>query len=306
MSNVTTTKDLKGLMNSPNTKEKFEAMLGERTQGFFVSVSNAVNSNSLLTKAEPNSIIMAAAVAASLDLPIDPNLGFAYIVPYNNKQPDGSWKTVGQFQMGWKGYVQLAQRTGLYKTINATEVMPGEIEYEDFLTGEIRFKWLPRAERVGLEPVGYVSYFRLLNGFEKAFYMSREEAHSHGFKYSQTFKKNQGRWKEDFDAMSKKTVIKLLLSKYGPLSIQMRNAILADQGIIKSFDNNVVDADYADNQTLSIDEISKEKEVQRIAKHIEDSKTIEELEQVYEHVRDANLLDEYTAKYDELKGGVKA
>ncbi len=286
-----TTKSLKGLMSHPSTKEKFENMLGERTQGFFVSISNAVNGNALLQKADPNSIIMAAAVAASLDLPIDPSLGFAYIVPYGNQ---------ATFQLGYRGYIQLAQRSGQFKTINVTDVREGEMAGRDHLTGEIAFTWLPDDERITAPIVGYIAFFRLLNGFEKSFYMSKEEAHRHAVTYSQTFKKGFGKWKDDFDAMAKKTVIKLLLSKYAPLSIQMQRAVISDQSLIKNFDGDSVDVDYVDNAPLSIEEQIEQKQIERLIAHIENAKDVEELEQVYEHIMDANLGDRYATKKDEL------
>ncbi|KAA6438842.1 recombinase RecT [Dyadobacter flavalbus] len=274
MSNVIV-QSVKGLMNNAEIKKKFADMLGERVQGFFVSVSNCVSNNDLLQKADANSVIMAAAVAASLDLPIDPNLGFAYIVPYNNKvkgtngQPD-TWKTVAQFQLGYRGLIQLSQRSGQFKTINVSDVREGEIEMEDFLTGEITFAWLPRAERLKLPVIGYVAYFRLLNGFEKSFYMSKEEADAHGKKYSQTSKKGYGLWKDDFDSMAKKTVVKMLLSKFAPLSIQMQRAVIADQGVVKDVNNDAIDVDYVDNapDSLNIANIESEKQAERIAEHI--------------------------------------
>ncbi len=311
MSNLTTVQSLKGLMNHPATQEKFEKMLGDRTQGFFVSVSNAVSSNSQLLKADPQSILMAAAVAAALDLPVDNNLGFAYIVPYNVKVKGengrDTWKVVAQFQMGYKGFNQLALRTGQYETINVVDVREGEIGREDFLTGEITFNWLPRVERLEKKIVGYVSYFRLITGFWKMLYMSNEELTAHASRYSQTFKKDgKGKWKDDFDSMAKKTVNKLLLSKWGPLSIDLKTAIAADQAVIKGYDNGVVDTDYIDNTPPSIEEQAEQKQIDRLIAHIENAQTHEELEKVYEFVFDAGLTDMYTVKKDELDAKLKA
>lgn len=306
MSEVVTTNSIKAMMANPDMKKKFQDMLGDRVQGFFVSVSNCVSNNALLAKSDPKSIMMAAAVAASLDLPIDPNLGFSYIVPYNQSYKDekGVWqkKSVAQFQIGYRGFVQLSQRSGQFETINVSDVREGEIESEDFLIGDIIFKWKSREERIKLPIIGYVSFFRLLNGFKKMNYMSKQEAELHGKKYSQTFKKGEGKWKDDFDSMAKKTVLKLLLSKFTPLSIQMARAVIADQGIVKEVDNDVIDVDYADNtpDSISIEAVESEKQSNRIIEHINNSTTIEILEEVYEHVREYDLLDLYTAKRDEL------
>jgi len=301
MSNVTvqqqstsavSVKSLKDMMSHPDTKKKFADMLGERTQGFFVSVSNAVSSNDLLKKADPNSIMMAAAIAASLDLPIDPNLGFAYIVPYGNK---------GSFQMGYRGFIQLAQRSGQFKTISASKIFEGQLVSSNPLSGyEFDFSAPTTKDS---KVIGYAAYFKLLNGFEKTLYMTTEELRAHGTKFSQTFKKGFGLWKDDFDAMATKTVIKLLLSKFAPLSIQMQTAVVADQSVIKNFENGAIDADYVDNapDSLNIEAVESEKQSQRIEDHINNAKTIAELEEVYEHVFDAGLTDLYTAKKDDLK-----
>jgi recombination protein RecT len=282
-------KSLKDMMSHPDTKKKFSDMLGERTQGFFVSVSNAVSSNDLLKKADPNSIMMAAAIAASLDLPIDPNLGFAYIVPYGNK---------GSFQMGYRGFIQLAQRSGQFKTISASKILDGQLVASNPLSGyEFDFVNPPKSQTV----IGYAAYFKLLNGFEKTLYMTTEELKAHGTRFSQTFKKGFGLWKDDFDAMATKTVIKLLLSKFAPLSIQMQAAVVADQSVIKSIDNGVIDAEYMDNpDSMDIQKIEAEKQAQRIFEHIQKAQSLEELEEVYEFVMDAGLLDNYTEKRDEL------
>lgn len=290
-------KSVKSVMAMPEIQEKFRSMLGERMQGFFVSVSNCVAGNELLKKADPNSIVMAAGVAASLDLPIDPNLGFAYIVPYGGS---------AQFQIGYRGLVQLAQRSGVFETINVTEVREGEIGKEDFLTGEIEFSWKPRAERVKLPVVGYVAYFRLTNGFVKNFYMSKQEAESHGKRFSQTYKKGFGNWKDDFDAMAKKTVLKLLLSKYAPLSIQMQRAVVADQGVVKDVSNDAIDVDYVDHShsqqgSLNIGDTEIDKEKKRVSAHIAKAKTVASLEEVKALAEEHGLLDEYEKKITQLE-----
>lgn len=306
MSNVTI-QSVKKLMDNPDIKKKFQDMLGDRVQGFFVSVSNCISSNTLLQKADPNSVIMAAGVAASLDLPIDQNLGFAYIVPYKISYQDetGKWlkKDVAQFQIGAKGFKQLAHRTGQFLRINATDVREGEIKFHDRLSGDIAFEWIQdEVERKKKKVIGYVSYFKLVNGFEQTVYKSHEDLIAHGKKYSQTFKQDKGLWKDDENSMMLKTVTKLNLSKNAPLSIELQRALKADQGIIKSISKDAIDVDYVDNNgdSINIEQVEREKQANRIADHINAAKTMEELEEVYEHVRDYDLLDLYTAKRDEL------
>lgn len=255
------------LMGKVDVKRRFEEILGKKAQGFISSVINVSKSKSLVD-ADPNSIMASAVVAATLDLPIDPNLGFSYIVPYNDKKSG----KIAQFQMGYKGFIQLAQRTGQYKTINAIPVFENEIKHVNRLTGEIELFDKPEPST---KIVGYVAYFSLLNGFEKALYMTREELEKHGKKYSQSYKSSkdwivkQSLWTTDFDSMATKTVLKLLLSKYGPMSIEMQTAIKSDQASFKSdvingdIDNNIeypdnpksedgsnpIDADYKENTT---------------------------------------------------------
>lgn len=207
---------LQTLTNSPSVKARFEQVLGERSGAFISSIISAVSGNKQLLECEPMSVIASGAVAASMDLPINSSLGFAHIVPYRG---------VAQFQIGWKGFIQLAMRTGKYKTINATEVYEGQITSFDHFTGKMQFCQERESEKV----IGYLLYFELTNGFEKYFYMTKEDCEKHGKKYSATFKKGFGQWKDNFDAMALKTVVKLGLSKYGILSIDMQKAITVDQ-----------------------------------------------------------------------------
>lgn len=222
---------VKGLLCNIDYKKRFEEILGKKAAAFISSVINIAKSSSL-ADCEPNSVVSAAIVAATLDLPIDPNLGFAYIVPYNDSK---NKIKVAQFQMGYKGFIQLAQRSGQYKTINAIPLFENEIKKINRLTGEIE---LHEDIKPSTKVIGYVAYFRLLNGFEKALYMPREEIETHAKRYSQSYKSNkdwivkQSLWTTDFDSMATKTVIKLLLSKYGPLSIEMQTAIQTDQAVI--------------------------------------------------------------------------
>lgn len=225
---------VKGLLESADIKKRFDEILGNKAAGFVSSVINVVNGNTNLKLADPQSVVMAAAVAATLDLPINPNLGFAYIIPYAiNKQVDGQWKQqqVAQFQMGYKGFIQLAQRTGLYDKINCIEVGKNQLKSFNPLTEEIVLDFT--VQEPG-ETVGYVAYFKLLTGFSKTIYWNIGKINEHAKKFSKSFGSKTSPWTTNFEEMAKKTLIKHILSKYGPLSIdaQMQRAIQVDQAVV--------------------------------------------------------------------------
>lgn len=236
---------LKELLRKEDVRKRFEEILGNKAPGFISSIINVANNNPDLQKLDPRKVVACAAVAAAMDLPIDPNLGFAYIVPYKG-QP--------QFQMGYRGYIQLAMRTGAYKTINATHVYEGEIKRWNRITGEIEFSEDgPKSDKV----VGYIAYFRLINGFEKYEYWPVERVIAHAKRFSQSFDSERSPWKTDFDAMATKTVLKHLLSHYGILSIEMQTAIKADQAVITETSEGEAQFDYVDAEyTVHDDEAS--------------------------------------------------
>jgi len=216
---------LKALLATDTIKARFSEVLGKKAPGFISSIITATQLNPKLQACDPTSVISSAAIAASLDLPINSSLGFAHIVPY---------KGVAQFQMGWKGFVQLAMRSGQYLTLNVAEVYEGQLRKANPFTGLMDFDADgKKSDKV----IGYVAYERLLNGFEKFLYITTEDARAHGKKFSQAFKSGFGPWVDDFDAMAKKTVIKALLSKWGILSIEMQKAIETDQAAIDTDGN---------------------------------------------------------------------
>lgn len=244
---------IKQFLNSEGISAKFKELLGNKAPGFITSVLQAVSSNKSLSNADTHSIYGAAAAAAVLDLPINNNFGFAYIVPYNEKQQDGTYKQVAQFQIGYKGIKQLALRSGEFQIMNDSDVREGEITHYDRLSGKIDFDWIQDpTERLTKKVIGYVSYFKLSNGFEKTHYMTVEELQAHGKKFSQTFKKNYGLWATDFDGMARKTVVKLNLSKNAPLSIetQLSKALVYDQSKVN--DADTLDVEYVDNDDEAI------------------------------------------------------
>lgn len=231
---------LKTMINDERTQKKFRELLGKKAPGFLTSLLNTINGNKQLQQADASSIMKAGAIAATLDLPIDPNFGYAYIVPYNNKE-----KNEAQFQMGYKGFVQLAMRTGQYKKITVSELYDGQFKSYDPITDTLEYDL---NNKISDEITHYIAYFKLLNGFEKYFIMSKEEVEEHARKYSKTFNKSFSNWKTNFDGMAKKTVLKLLLSKFGIMSIEMQTAQKVDQAVIKDIkDNNNIEVEYVDN-----------------------------------------------------------
>lgn len=231
-------------LNADNVKRKFTDVLNDRADGFISSLLALCNETpALLEIADPTTIITAALQAATLKLPINKNLGFAYIVPYKGQ---------AQFQLGWKGYVQLAERTGQYDTIHAGVVYEGQIKDIDFITGKII-----RGEKKSNKVIGYVAYIEMKNGFNKTLYMTREEMEAHATKYSQSYAYDKSKgyksstWSTLFDEMAKKTVLKLLIGKYGIMSIDIEgsnlaSAIAADGAAI----GKNGELDYIDNKTV--------------------------------------------------------
>lgn len=229
----------KDFFAKPMVQEKLKELVGKNAPAFATSVLQIVNSNSMLVNADPQTIFSAACMAATLNLPINNNLGFAYIVPFKNNKEN---KIEAQFQLGYKGYIQLAQRSGQFSRIAATPVYDGQLISENPLLG-YEFDWSVKPNG---NPIGYVAFFKLINGFTAELYMSKEEVMKHANKYSQTAKKGYGVWKDQFEAMALKTVLKLLLSKQAPLSIDMQKAQMADQAIIRDVDKD--EFDYIDHQ----------------------------------------------------------
>jgi len=272
------------LLQRDDVKKKFSEILGAKSAGFITSVLSAVNANHLLKKALPETVYMSAMMAAALDLPVNPNLGFAYIIPYNSRQKDDKgndiWVTSAQFQMGYKGFIQLAQRTGQYKTISAAPVYEGQLISEDPLKG-FEFDWKAKKSNT---IIGYAGYFSLVNGFEKTLYMTVDELQKHGSKYSKTYSQTSSKWKTDFEAMALKTVIKLLLSKYAPLSVDspMAKAIVADQAVIKDVDT--MEVEYTDTTSEDVTEEKSEEQIQK-DRLIDLIKTATDDKEVDKHVK---------------------
>ena len=208
---------LKGVLNNETMKRNFENILKDNAGAFMASIIELYQSDTYLQKCDPNKVVLEALKAATLKLPINKSLGFAYIIPYG---------TTPTMQLGYKGIVQLAQRTGQYKYINAGEIYEGERVDYNRITGMLEINGEATSEKV----VGYFAYFQLLNGFEKAVYWSKEKVEAHAKRFSQAYKagKKDSPWFTSFDAMAIKTVLKSIITRYGPMSVEFANAMAQD------------------------------------------------------------------------------
>ncbi len=254
------TVSLQAYIRSGSVQKVIEESIGKNSADFTTSLLSTVNSSPVLQDCPPESVIKAAITAAAMHLPIDPNLGFAYIIPYNNKKkikevnPETGvvtwreeWATEAQFQLGYKGFIQLAQRSGEFERINATDIREGELKKIDRLSGELDIEWVEdNTARNKLPVIGYIGYFKLLNGFKKELYMTKAELENHAKKYSKSFAKGYGLWRDEFDTMAKKTVLKLLISKYGQLSTSLQKAVQADQAVVEEDSFNYIDNDKSE------------------------------------------------------------
>ena len=252
---------LTGMLSAPSVMKQFENALGKSANAFLASIIDLYNGDVNLQECEPAEVVKEALKAAILKLPINKSLGFAYIIPFNNSiKVNGAWtkKKTPTFQLGYKGYIQLAMRTGQYRTINADVVYEGELQKVSKLTGEISFEGEKSSDKI----IGYFCYFELLNGFSKTLYLTVENIANHAKKYSKGLDKDipvetliklanlpfnpedkKVGWMGNFHGMAIKTVIRLLLSKYGYLSIEMQEAISHDEEATPSEDNRFEDAE---------------------------------------------------------------
>lgn len=235
----------------PNTDNYLTSVLAERKGEFINNLTAVVANDVKLQACEPVTLMYAALKATALRLPLEPNLGQAYIVPYKNNRER---KTEAQFQIGWKGFVQLAIRSGQFQTINTTDIREGELQGYNLMTGEVNVQAVP--DRENKPVVGHLAYFRLTNGFAKSLYMTAEEIEQHATRYSQSYRgkyKDSSLWATDKDAMAKKTVLKLLLNRYAPLSVDMQNAVQADQSVLRG-DGKL---NYVDNSRDQLTEVAE-------------------------------------------------
>lgn len=240
---------LPALLSREDVKKRFTEVLDKNAPNFMQTLLTVYNGNDQLKKCEPVSILAAAGLAATLNLSISPSLGHAYIIPFNGK---------AQFQIGVKGLVQLAHRTGRYTALHSGVVREGEIRGVDCVTGE-----LIRGEKISDEVVGYAAYMRLDNGFEKSLYMTKAEVEEHAQTFSQTYKyqKDKSIWGKFFDKMACKTVLKLLLNRWGITSSHLSEAIQADQSVVTKSTFTYVDNDGRTVQREDYSQLDGETEI---------------------------------------------
>lgn len=266
---------MKSFINAPSVQEQFQNALGEHKDAFVASLIDLFTGDKALQTCKPASIIAEALRAATLRLPLNKALGFAYIVVFNNsvKNANGSLSKVPTptFVPGYKGYIQLAMRTGQYRTINADFVYEGEMRKVSKLTGEIALDGEKKSDKI----VGYFCYFELLNGFNKTLYVSVEDMAQYALRYSPSFKgknrpsadtlikaaqANQAStkvgWEGNFNDMALKTVIRRLLSKYGYLSVEMQNTLSKDVEDAQMNSRNELIIENANTQAIDIDNAS--------------------------------------------------
>lgn len=288
---------MNSLLDSEGYKKRFEELLGNRTPQFVSSIVSLVNAEPTLQKVfyeAPVTILQASLKAATFNLPIDQNLGYAYIVPFNNtvKDADGaSYKRMeAVFIMGWKGMHQLALRTGVYETINVTDVREGELKSYNRLTEEIELDFIEdEDDREKAKVIGYVGYYRLINGTKKTIYMTRKQVEKHEQKHRKGQWMGKG-WKDDFEAMALKTVYRRLIGKWGIMSIDYQKAdkatIMAAEAIATGkFDDedavnrNIIDASYeVDEEKIISDEGDEVTSTKKAAKGKDDVVEVSEEE----------------------------
>jgi len=213
---------LKHILAAQSVQEQFQSVLKENAGAFVASIIDLYNTDKTLQMCDPKNVVMEALKAASLKLPINKQLGFAWIVPYKDGK---TGQYIPTFQLGYKGYIQLCMRTGAYRYINADVVYEGELVKHDKLTGEIE---IDPEQRKSDKKIGYFAFIETLNGFRKTLYMTVEEVTKHAQQYSKSFGSKNSVWTTDFDAMALKTCLRLLLSKYGIMSVEMQRAYIAD------------------------------------------------------------------------------
>lgn len=259
------------LINSDLMRTKIHQMVGATdSQEFITSITSAVNTNPALAECDPQTIISAALLGQSLHLKPSPQLGYFYMVPFNNRKKGTK---EAQFQLGYKGLLQLAIRTSEYIDIDAIEIKEGEYKGRDKFTGRPKFEFVEDDDiRENLPVVGYMAYFEMKNGYIKRLYWSKTKMENHADTYSMAFDlekyhdlqegkipqseqwKYSSFWYKNFDEMAKKTMLRQLLSKHGLLSTEMQKAVESDQAVI----TKDLQPEYVDNENV-IDNAAIEK-----------------------------------------------
>ncbi len=233
---------VRSYLSNIDVKRRLEETLGKRAGAFSNSIINVVRNSQSLQKCTPDSVMSAAMVAATMNLPIDPALGQAAIVPYGNQ---------AVFQIMYRGITQLCIRSGKYLTIHCSEIYRDELKSHNPITGEVVFNE-PDTFKLRYESkddgniVGHYAHFKLLSGFEKSDFMTTAEALAHAKKYSKAYQydlrdsKKTSMWSKDPIPMGNKTILIRLLSKYGVMSLDMQEAFIVEH---QNFEQEQADAD---------------------------------------------------------------
>jgi recombination protein RecT len=255
----------------------------KRATNFIANVSTAVASNPELQTCDVSSVVSAGLVAETLGLSLNQSLGRAYLVPFKIKSKDGTENKVAQFQIGFKGYVELAIRSGVYRDLDVIEVKEGEFLGRDSKTGKLRFSFIEdEDEREKLETIGYLSYFEYINGFFKQMYWTKSKMQEHAKRYSKAYAYDLSKgtsysfWSINFNDMALKTMLRQIISKWGIMSTEIKMAFEKDQAVI---DKN--ESIFVDNPTSDVEEIVEQQEkVEQVKQKIEqpkDTKNIDDL-----------------------------
>lgn len=277
--------ELKQFFEKDSVKNKFADLVGKKSNLFIASVMQLVGSNTYLANASVDSIYQAAYLAAVVGLPINNNLGKAYIVPYGGQ---------AQMQIGWKGFVELAIRSGFYKKIKPTIIYENMFISWDEVDEDLVYDKNVRGTG---KIIGYYAKFELLNGYQKADFWYYDEVEAHGKKYSKTY--NNGPWKTEFDDMALKTVLKAIL-KYGPMSIEMQQAYEADQSVVVDAEKG--EYSYEDNPDSEKSDAAKPDSIthpdsERAIKFLENAKHDNDIKEVKEQAKPHTWPKDAQEKY---------
>lgn len=261
LQNQTQNQGLSAYLTSDAVRKRINDVVGGKDgQRFISSIVSAVNANETLKKCTPQSIFSAALLGESLKLSPSPQLGQYYLVPFNSKEGKNA-----QFQLGYKGYIQLAIRSGQYKKLNVLAIKEGELVRFDPLTEEIEVNLIEDEEvREETKTTGYYAMFEYTNGFRKAIYWSRSKMEAHAKKYSKSYSQSSSVWQTNFDAMAYKTMLRQLISKWGIMSIDMVSALDADMAVINEdgTKNYVDNASYTESNKEDVIEVKAEQETE--------------------------------------------
>ena len=266
------------MMQQDGIKNLVNNTLGDKKKAerFTASIISAVAVNPALQECEGSTILSAALLGESLNLSPSPQLGHYYLVPFKNTKLN---RTDAQFQLGYKGYIQLAIRSGQYKRINVIAIKEGELVSYDPLSEDIEVNLIENeVERENAKTIGYYAMFRLVNGFEKTMYWSKEKMEAHALKYSKGYQAKKGYtfWEKDFDGMAYKTMLRQLISKWGIMSIEMQKAFTNDYSVTDEKGNTTYvdnDSDYIQAEVTEINEHQKEENQTIAAQDIPNVKT---------------------------------